>query len=227
VVRRLVVAALVGAGVLSLGSPAGAHVAIDPAEAPKGGDAVLAFNVPNEMDGASTTQLEIAFPSDHPIADAKVLPKPGWSFKVDTMKVTTPIKTDTGDVTEAVAKITWTGGAIKPGEFDRFVVSVGLPDDASSLEFKAIQTYDNGQVVRWIEDTPKGGPEPDHPTPVLTLVAAKDAAGSAGTAATLPKDLAKSGDVDSAKIVSIIALVIGLVGVLLGGFALLRRSRSG
>jgi hypothetical protein len=35
--------------------------------------------------------------------------------------------------------------------------------------FKAVQTYGDGTVVRWIEDQPKGAPEPEHPAPVLTL----------------------------------------------------------
>ena len=54
-------------------------------------------------------------------------------------------------VTEAVSTITWSGGELKPGEFTEFDISVGpLPDDADSLTFKALQTYSDGDVVRWI-----------------------------------------------------------------------------
>lgn len=223
--RRVVVAFVVGAGVLMVGSPAWAHVTIDPSQAPKGSDAVLAFNVPDETDNARTTQVEIAFPTDHPIAMADVQPIAGWTFKVDMTAVSTPIKTDSGNVTQAVKDVTWTGGAIKPGEFDRFVVSIGLPADASSLEFKAVQTYDNGQVVRWIDDTPKGGPEPEHPAPVLTLVSAKSTAASA-TAAS-PKGLAKQSDLDTTKMLSIVGMVLGALGVLIGlGAFLVRRPRA-
>ncbi len=45
-----------------------------------------------------------------------------------------------------------------------------LPTDTKQIEFKAVQTYSNGEVIRWIESTPKGGPEPELPAPVLKLV---------------------------------------------------------
>lgn len=52
-----------------------------------------------------------------------------------------------------------------------FTVSAGpLPTDTKQVEFKAVQTYSDGQVTRWIEETPKGGPEPEFPAPVLKLV---------------------------------------------------------
>ena len=37
-----------------------------------------------------------------------------------------------------------------------------------TVDFKALQTYNNGDIVRWIEPTPAGGEEPEHPAPVLT-----------------------------------------------------------
>ena len=78
-------------------------------------------------------------------------------------------------VTEAVSKITWTatGGGLEPGQFDLFTISAGpLPTKPSKLEFKAVQTYSDGTVVRWIQPTVKGAPEPDHPAPTLTLTKA-------------------------------------------------------
>ena len=49
---------------------------------------------------------------------------------------------------EAISKITWSGGEIKPGEFQLFTISAGpLPTDTKSLEFKAVQTYSNGETV--------------------------------------------------------------------------------
>ena len=82
---------------------------------------------------------------------------------------------DDGDVTEAVSKITWTAtaGGLNPGEFDLFTISAGpLPTKPNQLTFKAIQTYSNGDVVSWIEQTVKGAPEPEHPAPTLTLTKA-------------------------------------------------------
>lgn len=222
-IRRIVLAVGVGAALVLTAAPAWAHVTISPQSAPAGSDAVLTFNVPTESDTANTTQVEIDFPVDHPIASADVQPKTGWTAKVETVKVAKPIKTDNGDVTEAVSKVTWTGGKIEPGQFDQFVVSVGLPDDANSLEFKALQTYDDGTIVRWIEDTPQGGPEPENPAPVLTLT--KLVAPSAAT--PLPKDSAKKSDVDNAKTVSVVALGVGVLGLALGVVGLTRRRSSG
>jgi uncharacterized protein YcnI len=234
VLRRVGVAGLAMGAVVMLAGPAWAHVTISPTSAPKGSDAVLAFTVPDESDTASTTEVAIFFPTDHPIAEALVEPIAGWTAKVETMKVAKPIQTDSGPVTEGVKSVTWTGGHIVPGDFQQFKVSVGLPADASSLEFKALQTYSDGTVVRWIEDTPASGPEPDHPAPVLTLTSADETAGSttpAGTAsttpATLPTDLAKKSDVNSAKTLSGVGIAVGAVGLILalGALALGRRPR--
>jgi uncharacterized protein YcnI len=217
--------------VVVVAGPAWAHVTISPDSAPKGSDAVLAFNVPDESDTLSTTQVAIFFPTDNPIAEALVAPIPGWTAKVDTMKVTKEIQTDAGPVTEAVKSVTWSGGKIEPGDFQQFTVSVGLPD-AESLQFKTLQTYSDGSVTRWIEDTPAGGPEPEHPAPVLTLTAGEAATPTPTTTAATPaastKGLAKKTDVDSAKTLSVVGIVVGGLGlvVALGALALGRRPRT-
>jgi uncharacterized protein YcnI len=188
---RVAGAATIVVGVVISSAPAFAHVTINPSDATQGGFGKFTFRVPTERDNASTTRLEVQFPADHPIAFVSVQPHQGWTASVAKVKLATPIQSDDGAVTEAVSKITWTGGQIKPGEFDEFAVSVGpLPSDVSALTFRAVQTYDNGEVVRWTEDTKAGQPEPAHPAPVLTLTkagatAAARGAQSDGTARTL------------------------------------------
>jgi periplasmic copper chaperone A len=228
VLRRFGVVGVVAGAVFLLAGPAWAHVTISPTSAPKGSDAVLSFTVPDESSSASTTKIEVFFPTDHPIAEALVEPVTGWTAKVDTMTVTTPIHTDDGDVTEAVKSVTWTGGHVVPGDFQQFSVSVGLPDDAASLEFKAIQTYSDGTVVSWIEDTTPGQPEPDHPAPVLTLTAGDDettATTGAGTTATTTAStgtatasgpVVKKSDVNSAKTLAFVGIGIGAVALIIG-----------
>lgn len=233
--RRFGFAGLVVGAVFLLGAPAWAHVTISPPSAPKGSDAVLSFNVPNESETASTTEVEIGFPADHPIASAAILPIPGWTAKVTTVKVDKQIQTDEGPVTEAVSLVTWSGGTIEPGQFQQFTVSVGLPADADSLEFKAKQTYSDGTVVRWIEPETASGAEPDHPAPVLTLTAA-GAASPSTTTATAPtgngttssKNAATKDDVDSAKSLSVVAIIVGALGLVVGlvAFVLGRRPRT-
>ena len=197
-------AVLLGAG------PAFAHVTVQPSAVPQGGYSTVDFTVPNEQDSAATVKVEVYFPADHPLASVQTEPVPGWTATVTKTKLAKPITTDDGQVTEGVSKITWTGGQIKPGEFQRFPVSLGpLPTDTRTLAFKALQTYDNGQVARWIELPTAGGAEPEHPAPTLTLTAA-GADGNAQAAADTGTSKGSSGGSDTT------ARVLGAAGVALG-----------
>jgi uncharacterized protein YcnI len=171
-VRLLVLGALAAALLVFAAAPANAHVSITPSSAPKGGFQVLSFNVPNEEPDANTVKLEVQLPTKYPIAFVSTQPMYGWSTAVEKTKLAKPVQTDDGEVSEAVTKITWTAttGGLNPGEFDLFTISAGpLPTKPKSLTFKAIQTYSDGTVVNWIQQTVKGAPEPEHPAPTLKL----------------------------------------------------------
>jgi uncharacterized protein YcnI len=220
--------------IVVLAGPASAHVTVEPSSAPKGSDAVLTFIAPNEKDNATTTKLRVQFPTDHPIADALVQAMPGWTAAVADFHVTTPIQTDNGPVNTAVQSVTWTatdGKGITQGHFNEFAVSVGLPDDASSLTFPAIQTYSDGSTVNWVQITPPGGPEPDNPAPVLTLTAT-DASGSTTPITTATTGSAssnvKQSDVDNAKTIAIIGVIVGALGLIVAVVAVVlgRRRRA-
>ena len=217
--RTLLVALAAGAALVLPATTAFAHVTVNPREATQGGYAKLAFRVPNERDSASTTKLEINLPADHPFASVSVRPQAGWTYTVEKAKLATPIKSHDTEITEATSKITWTGGAIKPGEFNEFEVSVGpLPSDVDSLTFKALQTYSNGEVVRWIEEATPGGAEPERPAPVLKLTKAATSATTApaqesqGGQVAETKDAASKSDVDTARTFGILGMVFGLLG---------------
>jgi MYXO-CTERM domain-containing protein len=134
-----------------------------------------------------------------------------------------------------VSKITWSGGQIAPGQFQQFYVSAGpFPDTGTTMEFKALQTYSNGDIVRWIEDTPAAGPEPEHPAPTITLTAATSddhatadttAPSGSGDNAAASKDVASQDDVDSAKTLGIIGIVVGALGLIGAGAAFATRRR--
>lgn len=196
----------------TLGGVAWAHVTANPGTAQQGSYTKVSFRVPNERDNAATTQVEVDFPTDHPIASVETRAVPGWTSAVQKTKLDKPIKTDDGEVSEVVSKITWTGGKIPPGSFEDFDVSMGpLPTDTDELVFKALQTYSNGEVVRWIDTAPQGAPEPEHPAPVLKLTpvnatqAAVTATGNAGSSA------GKWGVV-----LGIVGIVLGIVGIVVG-----------
>lgn len=239
-VRRALTAIAMTAGLVLLAGPAFAHVTVNPREAEQDGYTKLTFRVPTESDTLSTTKLEVALPADHPIASVSVKPHPGWTYQVEKTKLAKPISSDDGQITEAVSTITWTAdkaAAIKPGEFDEFDVSVGPLPEVDSLTFKALQTYSDGSVVRWIDEAKEGQPEPEHPAPVLTLTPATsdDGAGSSDPTASADPTTSTSSrnsateagaastpDDDSTVplILSIIALVVAVAGA---GVAVVRR----
>jgi uncharacterized protein YcnI len=227
--------------VLAVAVPASAHVSANPESAEQGSFTKVSFRVPNEEDKAVTTKVEIDLPLDHPIAAVSVRPIPGWSISVVRSKLPKPIKSDDGEVTQAVSKITWSKGSIKPGEFQEFDVSMGpLPTNTDTLAFKAIQTYSGGKVVRWDQPTPPGGEEPENPAPTLRLTKAGgsgehgDTSGANGTkGGTAAQPAAQrvagtSGDADdgTARLLAGLGLAAGVIGILVAAVALLRRRPS-
>ncbi|MFV0134923.1 YcnI family protein [Streptomyces sp. HMX87] len=246
--RLAAVGALAGAAVLVLSSPAFAHVSVQPeGTAAKGGYATVNFKVPNERDNASTTKLEVTFPADHPLSSVMPAPVPGWKAKVTKGKLDKPIESHGNKITEAVTKVTWTadGDGIRPGFFQKFPVSVGaLPEDTDELVFKAIQTYSNKEVVRWIEVPQEGQEEPEHPAPVLALSAAEDDAhggsGSSGASGeeaggdaepaarnTAAADAGSGDGTDTtARVLGVVGIVVGAAGVAYGVLAGRRRGTA-
>jgi uncharacterized protein YcnI len=236
-VRRLLVP--VGAALALLlallAGPAAAHVTVQAPGAQPGGFTKLTFRTPTERD-VPTTQLEIAFPEDHPIARVSVKPHPGWMYQVTKAAPAEPFEVFGEPVEEVVTRITWTadpGNGIGPGEFDEFEVSAGPLPEAERLVFKALQTYDDGEVVRWIEEPVEGGERPEHPAPVLEL-APQDEQDASGHAAESPEPQSQASpsdgdadaDADTATALGAVGLGAGLLGMLLGGLALLRTRRS-
>ncbi|MEU5087197.1 YcnI family protein [Streptomyces sp. NPDC021356] len=236
--RLATVGALAGTAVLAVSVPAFAHVTVQPeGAAAKGGYAVVDFKVPNERDNASTTKLEVNFPTDHPLASVMPEPIDGWKIDVTKSKLAKPLEMHGEKISEAVTKVTWTadGKGVQPGYFQKFPVSVGaLPEDADQLVFKALQTYSNNEVVRWIEVPQKGQAEPDNPAPTLQLTAADDAhqaaaqGASTGSKAAVSTTTAsaKSGNDTTARVLGIVGIVIGAAGVAYGVFAGRRRTTA-
>jgi periplasmic copper chaperone A len=213
------------AGLVLLAGPASAHVTVNPREAQQGGYAKLTFRVPTESDTLSTTKVEVQLPTDHPLASVSVRPHPGWTYRVEKAKLATPVTTDDGQVTEAVSTITWTAAAdaaIKPGEFDEFDVSVGPLPKAASLTFKALQTYSDGSVVRWIDESAAGQPEAEHPAPVLTLTPASDDTATA-TSSPAPSDPSATSSEDDSKAPLVLSIVALVVAIAAAGLAFVRR----
>jgi len=221
--RSALVAAVVGGLTLALAAPAAAHVTVNPNTATPGGYTKVTFRVPNEKDSANTTKLEVTLPAGQPIASVSTRPVPGWTAVADKTKLATPIKSDDGEITEAVTKITWTAdasSAIKPGQFQEFDVSLCPLPTSGQMIFKALQTYSDGDIVRWIDEPTTDGAEPDHPAPVLKLTAATAPAAAPAPSVATPE---KSDGPDAFGIAGFVA---GLLALILALLAFQRAARK-
>jgi len=210
-----------------------AHVSLHPNEVPVGSFATLAIRVPNEMESANTTKLAVQFPPG--FLDVSTEYMPGWSAEVKTSKLAKPVQTDDGEVTEQVREVIWTGdgkqGLIPPGQFLNFPISTEIPGKAGEeLTFKVLQYYDNGEVVRWI-----GGPNSEEPAPKIDVTAEggvlQDVAGSETAPPSPSAEPSEGGESTSSsdsasKGLGIAALVLGALGLIAGGAALLRSRRT-
>jgi uncharacterized protein YcnI len=208
--------------VLSLAAPAAAHVTVNPSSATQGGYTKVAFRVPNEKDTAQTVKVEIDLPSEAPIASVALKPLTGWTGTTEKSKLATPIKTDDGEITEAITKITWTaavGAAIQPAQFQEFEVSLGPLPAVDQIIFKALQTYSDGDIVRWIDEPKADGSEPQHPAPILKLAkstAADTHAATATQAATTPTAADTRSSSDAGTWLGIAGVILGLAGLVAG-----------
>ena len=109
-------------------------------------------------------------------------------------------QTGSGD-SAVVTKVTWTGGHTPTGE-DSLFQFLAQPAKAQTYTFQVQQTYSDGSIVNW------SGPESSEaPAPTIKAVSS---IGGGGTST-----------------LTIIALIVGALGLLAGGFALVSTSGSG
>jgi periplasmic copper chaperone A len=148
---------------LAVAAPAAAHVTLNPDAVPADSFSRFAIRVPTERENASTTKVTIRLPRG--LFFVSFQPKPGWKRSVTMEKLDPPAEVFGEMVTERVASVTWEGGKIAPGEFDEFGLSAKVPNaPGTKLTFPSVQTYSNGEIVRWI-----GPPDADEPAPQVTL----------------------------------------------------------
>ena len=108
----------------------------------------------------------------------------------------------TGSGEEAVIqKVTWTGGHTATGEASLFQFLAG-GSSPTTYTFQVQQTYSDGSIVNW------NGPESSD-TPAPTIEVEKTLAGR------------------STSTLTVIALVLGALGVVVGGIALFARAGGG
>jgi uncharacterized protein YcnI len=100
-----------------------------------------------------------------------------------------------------VSKVTWTGGNVPTGE-DAAFSFIASTDASKTYTFAVRQTYSDGSVVDW------SGPESsDSPAPTVEAVSSLGGGGGTST-------------------LTIVALVVGALGLVVAGVALLGRGGS-
>ena len=150
-------AALVAVALLATTARAQAHVTLVPRTVASGANATLAVRCPDERTSASTIKLVVQIPAAAAFRSVIVPPVAGWASRL----------TYRG---RAVDTVTWTGGAIRPGRAGRFTIVAGpMPSGPRTLLFPAVQTYDDGEVVRWIDRRGPGESEPAFPAPAIDV----------------------------------------------------------
>ena len=222
VVLAAVLAALLASVALAPG--ASAHVTVSSDDAASGGYGKLTFRVPNESDTASTVTLCVSVPEDAAMASLQAQPVPGWTISTTSTQLDEPVTVHDQEISDYVSVVEFradAGGGIAPGQFQEFSLSGGPFPDADSLSYPVVQTYSDGTESAWIEPTVEGEAEPESPAPVLSLAATADGdtAAATGTAAA---DGHSHGDPVSnepaglALFLALLALAVGLAGVVLG-----------
>jgi uncharacterized protein YcnI len=145
-----VVSGVLGVGaMLAVSAPAWAHVVVSPEEVTAGDYETLTVSVPTEKE-IPTTEIRVEVPEGFLLSG--VQPVPGWEHTFE----------EDGGVVTAV---TFSGGEIRPREFQQFLVQAQAPEEPGEYPWKAFQTYKDGSVVEWT-----GAPDSEEPASVVEVV---------------------------------------------------------
>lgn len=150
--KVLFVGAVIGF-VLAMAGAASAHVEAEAEPAQTSAEnATLTFTAEAESSTAGIVRLEIAPPYGFDSTGVTLANAPeGWTLS----------QTDLGFAFE--------GAALPAGEDLVAGAQVGTLPDETETEWKAIVTYSDGQVDRWIDERVDGEDEPQDPAALLTL----------------------------------------------------------
>jgi uncharacterized protein YcnI len=164
----MTVGAMAAMAVAGLAAPALAHVEVSADKTEAGAtDVTLTFNGEAENPKFGIMTERVVLPTGIAPADVSPVKIPsGWKYTANSDGFTVG------------------GKALKIGTDAVWSVKIAkLPDGQTRLNFKTLETYGDGDVVRWIEIQEPGQAEPDNPAPLVTLKAAAAATTQPTTAA--------------------------------------------
>ncbi|HVX23899.1 MAG TPA: DUF1775 domain-containing protein [Candidatus Saccharimonadales bacterium] len=162
-----------------------AHVIVTPGQAGVGQELVFSVSSPNER---QTPIVELTLDIPRGVSDILPTVAPGWT-------VTTESDGSSSDPT--VTAITWSKGQIPVGQRADFSFGAQVPGNATSLDWKAYQTYADGTVVHW-DQKPSGS---------------DDAVGTAGpySVTKVVNDLTPTTTTSSSNTPSLVIAVVALI----------------
>lgn len=173
---RLIVVAML----ITVPSVALAHAVVYPRTSAPGAYEKYVLRIPNERD-VPTTRVELHFPPGLRVVSFGDVA--GWSLQVLT------------DTAERITGAVWTGNLPKE-RFIEFPFIAVNPKDSVRLTWPTIQTYANGDTVRWTD------PDTAAKTPVSSTLV------STAPGAAVPAKVSRT-----SLYISIIALLIALTGL--------------
>jgi uncharacterized protein YcnI len=194
----------------------------------------VAVRVPGEQEGAHVTKVDMLLPAGFTSVTYENVP--GWTVKAVSQKVSPPIQTDEGPVGEEISQVIWSWsgplGRVNNNQFIQLPLSVAIPGNLAgqALQFKTLQSYSNGKVVRWIDSSLSA----EHPAPRINItakggviedLAGREAGPEAGQANGQSTPLVKASG-GASKGLGLGALIVGALGLLLGMGALLAARRA-
>lgn len=200
--KKLFASGLVFFFSLGLFKYADAHVTINPKAVEPGSYEKVDVRVPVEQKD-HTEKVELDIPKEVQVSNIQSVE--GYKYSLD--------KDKKGNIT----KITWKAKdkGIGPNEFIEFPLLVESPKEEGTYSFKAVQTYDNKDKVKWT-----GKANSEHPAP--TLEVEKNA-----NAVTVKEDNAKKDERSQSSSGGSIALwIISLVAIILSLVALFKHARN-
>ena len=162
--KRLLALVSAAAAALVFAGLAQAHVTVHPNALPSGGFTTIVVRMPNERPKASTTKVDVQFPSGFYFLSYEAVP--GWKTKIFYRTLAKPVTVFGESIKQEVDHVVFTG-KLPPNQYIEFPLSVAVPavKAGTILTFKALQTYSNGEIVRWI-----GPPSADTPAPQVKIV---------------------------------------------------------
>ncbi|QGQ99977.1 DUF1775 domain-containing protein [Paenibacillus psychroresistens] len=172
---------------------ASAHVVVFPKETIQGSYEKFTVRVPSEEE-SPTIKVEVKVPENVEIS--RTLPFSGWKSEL------------TKDADGKVISVIWTATAdgLSSTEFGEFNMQGKVDNAATTIIWKAIQTYKDGSIVEWIGDE-----KSEHPASVTTV---KAVPANATVAADGDVESADSTSSDLPLYLSIAAVVLALLSLI-------------